>query len=131
MEQAARTTVIVVAVAAFVALISSSIGWVVEAGDRKGYMVGLVTVTNKGWIKEYRAKNSELLDKYGGRILVRGKPSEVLEGMAPDVQAILVVEFPSVEKARAWYGDPDYEPLIKLRQTGSEADFILMEQLGP
>jgi uncharacterized protein (DUF1330 family) len=100
-----------------------------EASDSKAYMVGLVTVDNKDWIAEYRSKNSELLDKYGGRILVRGKPAEVLEGKAPDVHAILVVEFPSMDQARGWYNDPDYQPLIKLRQTGSKADFLLIEEL--
>lgn len=92
-------------------------------------MVGLVTVDNKDWIAEYRSKNSKLLEKYGGRILVRGKPAEVLEGKAPDAHAIVVVAFPSMDQARGWYNDPDYQPLIKLRQTGSKADFLLIEEL--
>jgi uncharacterized protein (DUF1330 family) len=102
-----------------------------KAADTEVYLVGLVTVEHKDWVKEYRLKNAELLKKYGGRILVRGKPSKVLEGTAPDADAILVVEFPSMEKATAWYNDPDYQPLIKLRQTGSEVDFVLVEGLTP
>lgn len=111
------------------ALIISSLAAAVGAAEPKGYVVGLVTVNNKDWIKDYRANNGELLEKHGGRILVRGKPAQVLEGTAPDAHAILVVEFPSMENARAWYNDPDYQPLIKLRQTGADVDFLLIEEL--
>jgi uncharacterized protein (DUF1330 family) len=88
---------------------------------------GLVTVANKDWVAEYRAKNTEILKKYGGRILARGKPSVTLEGTAPDVNTMIVVEFPSMEQAKAWYEDPDYQKLVRLRQTGSQADFVLIE----
>ena len=42
---------------------------------------------------------------------------------------MVVIEFPSLENARAWYNDPDYAPLIKLRQTGSEAEIVLVDGL--
>jgi uncharacterized protein (DUF1330 family) len=32
-------------------------------------------------------------------------------------------------QARAWYNDPEYAPLITLRQTGADLDFILVEGL--
>jgi uncharacterized protein (DUF1330 family) len=98
-----------------------------SAEEPKGYMVGLVTVANKDWVAEYRAKNTEILKKYGGRILARGKPSVTLEGTAPDVNTMIVVEFPSMEQAKARYEDPDYQKLVRLRQTGSQADFVLIE----
>lgn len=111
-------------------LLCSQIWLQALAMEPKGYMVGLVTVTNKDWVKEYRARNSALLEKYGGRILVRGKPATILEGERPEVDAIVVVEFPSVAQAQAWYSDPEYQPLIELRQTGAHVDFMVFEQLG-
>jgi uncharacterized protein (DUF1330 family) len=32
-----------------------------------------------------------------------------------------------MEQARAWYQDPEYAPLIKLRQGGSDAELVLVE----
>jgi uncharacterized protein (DUF1330 family) len=32
-----------------------------------------------------------------------------------------------MENAKAWYNDPDYAPLIKLRQTGCDAELMLVE----
>jgi uncharacterized protein (DUF1330 family) len=101
-----------------------------RADGLKGYLVGLVTVTSKDWVAEYRKKNARLLAKYGGRILARGKPMVALEGTAPDVQTVVIVEFPSVKQAKAWHSDPEYHQLAKLRQTGSSADFFLVEGMA-
>ena len=63
-----------------------------------------------------------------GRYLVRSDGAwEVLEGKAPSATAFTVLEFPSMEIARAWHSDPDYAPFIKLRRQHSELDLILVE----
>lgn len=38
-----------------------------------------------------------------------------------------ILEFPSMEKARAWHNDPEYAQLIRLRQAGSTLDLLLVE----
>ncbi|MFY2824051.1 DUF1330 domain-containing protein [Ruegeria sp. MALMAid1280] len=111
-------------------LFGSLVPVMASAEDAKGYIVGTVTIQNKDWIAEYRPKTAELLEKHGGKILVRGAPVETLEGKAPEANAILVVEFPSVESALAWYNDPEYAPLRDLRQTGSTVDWVLVEALN-
>ena len=40
---------------------------------------------------------------------------------------LTIIEFATMEQARAWYNDPEYAPLIRLRQRGSRLDFILVE----
>jgi uncharacterized protein (DUF1330 family) len=54
-------------------------------------------------------------------------PWEVLEGVASDVTNITMIEFPSMEHARAWYNDPEYAPMKRLRQAGSRLNFLLVE----
>jgi uncharacterized protein (DUF1330 family) len=54
---------------------------------------------------------------------------ERLEGHGDLPSAIVVLEFPSMAQAKAWYHDPAYAPMIKLRQTGSDLDFVLVEGL--
>lgn len=103
------------------------LGTAAGAEEPKGYLVGLLTVGSKDWVAEYRSNNTDLLKKHGGRILARGKPVESLEGTGPQADTIVIVEFPSLAAARAWYRDPDYQRLIRLRQTGSQADFVLIE----
>lgn len=53
-----------------------------------------------------------------------------LEGDGDLPDAIVVLEFPSMEQAQAWYNDPEYAPMIKLRQSGSDLDFVLVDGTG-
>ncbi|HJY82823.1 MAG TPA: DUF1330 domain-containing protein [Candidatus Binatia bacterium] len=91
------------------------------------YVIGQVQMRDPSWVEEYGAKIQPLLQKHGGRYLVRAGKMETLEGATPLPSVIVVLEFPSMEHARAWYHDPDYTPLIKLRQSGSEVELVLVE----
>ena len=93
------------------------------------YLVGGVDVSDPSWVEEYGPKVEALVQKHGGRYLVRGGEMDVVEGSTPASRVIVVVEFPSMEHARAWYNDPEYAPLITLRQTGSSAELVLVEGL--
>ena len=94
---------------------------------RKAYAIGMLTLQNKDWVKDYGPKTAEIIKRHGGRYLISGSPPEALEGAAYPANVLVVVEFPSLEKAEAWYQDPDYKPLIKLRQSGSSLNLYLME----
>ena len=94
---------------------------------RKAYAIGMLTLQNKDWVKDYGPKTAEIIKRHGGRYLISGSPPEALEGAAYPANVLVVVEFPSLEKAKAWYQDPDYKPLIKLRQSGSSLNLYLME----
>jgi uncharacterized protein (DUF1330 family) len=92
------------------------------------YVVAQVQMRDPFWVDEYVTKIQPVLQKHGGRYLVRaGGKLETLEGAAPLPNALVILEFPSMEQARAWYHDPEYAPLIKLRQRGSDVDAILVE----
>jgi uncharacterized protein (DUF1330 family) len=91
------------------------------------YVIGRVQMRNPSWVQEYGQKIQSLLQKYGGRYLVRPGKMETLEGTASLPSGIVVLEFPSMEQARAWYRDPEYAPLIKLRQGGSDVELVLVE----
>jgi uncharacterized protein (DUF1330 family) len=87
-------------------------------------------IWDEGWREAYRDKTIAL--RHGGRFLVRPNCSwEVLEGQAPCRTGVVMIEFPSMEDARAWYNEPEYAPLKKLRQTGAKLDLILVESLPP
>ena len=93
------------------------------------YAIGRLQMRNPSWAAEYGPKTAELVKKHGGRYLVRGGAMETLEGTTPLPNVMVVLEFPSMAHARAWYSDPEYAPLIRLRQGGSDLDFVLVEGL--
>ena len=91
----------------------------------QAYAIGLVQMRDPSWVEEYLAKLQPLLERHGGRCIVRTWQMEKLEGGAPPPDALVILEFPTVEDARAWYRDPEYAPLVKLRQGGSDTELIL------
>lgn len=94
------------------------------------YMIAEVrNPTDKAKLDEYRRGNTEVVERHGGRFLVRGGDVQVIEGEW-DPQRIVVMEFPDEAAARAWYDDPDYERLRALRQSASDTDLILVEGVG-
>ena len=93
------------------------------------YAVGLYNMQDLSWLPAYRAKVPALLGKHGGHYIARaiGSRWEMLEGRRPAITGVTILEFPSMDNARAWHNDPEYAPLIKLRQTGSLLDLVLVE----
>jgi uncharacterized protein (DUF1330 family) len=67
--------------------------------------------------KEYREKFGPALEKYGGRTLCAGPP-HVLEGDW-NPPRVVVLEFPTMEALRTWYGSAEYAPVLKLRMEGA------------
>ena len=65
--------------------------------------------------EEYKVKAAASLLAAGGRYVVRGGDIEVLEGDAPAGRTV-VVEFPSMAAAVAWYHGPEYTEARKLRE---------------
>jgi len=93
------------------------------------YAVGLYNMHKRDWLTAYRPAVAELIARQGGRYLIRGSTCrwETAEGNQPDITGITLIEFPSLEAARAWHRDPDYQPFIRLRQASSHLDLFLVD----
>jgi uncharacterized protein (DUF1330 family) len=78
--------------------------------------------------EEYKKLAFATVVQYGGRFVVRGGKAENLEGDW-DPKRIVVLEFPSYERAKEWWGSPEYAPAKALRQELSKAKMIVVE--GP
>lgn len=94
------------------------------------YAIGLLTVSSTDWVKSYVKPTAETIAKFGGRYLARNA-GELVEGSMRLPDTVVVLEFPSLEQAKAWYGSADYAPLKSLRQAGSKTDFILVDGMKP
>jgi uncharacterized protein (DUF1330 family) len=90
-------------------------------------IVRVLEVRDTAWREEYAPKTAALVQKHGGKFIVRGGAKERLEGSGKLPVNIVVIEFPSVEQAKGWHNDPDYAPLIKPRQSGSDAELVLVQ----
>jgi uncharacterized protein (DUF1330 family) len=91
----------------------------------KGYWIVGMDVVDQVKYDAYRAINGEALAKYEGRFLVRGGEAELRAGEA--WSRYVVIEFPSLEAARACYDSPEYQKALAARADGAKLDCIIIE----
>lgn len=91
----------------------------------KAYWIAHVTIDDPDAYQAYREANAAAFSKYGGRFLVRGGAQTVREGTARP--RAVVIEFASMEAARACYDSPEYQAALALRQPVSTADLVIVE----
>ena len=68
--------------------------------------------------------------KFGGRYLARSSEIRLLEGDGPAPLGGAVLEFPSVEQAKAWFASEDYQKAAAIRRGGARNRFLLIEGAG-
>jgi uncharacterized protein (DUF1330 family) len=93
------------------------------------YMIVDLTVTDPEGFATYREMVPPTIAAYGGKYLVRGGAISPMEGDW-DPARITVLEFPSVERAKAWWDSPEYAEAKALRQRTAETKMIIVEGLG-
>ena len=85
-----------------------------------------VLLTDPAAYAEYGKQVPATIERYGGRFVVRGGAVEPLEGgWTP--KRLVVLEFPTMAKAREWYHSAEYAPLIKMRQKASRGKLVAVE----
>ena len=94
------------------------------------YIIVNIEVTDREGFARYRDAVPPLIAKHGGRYLVRGGELQVKEG-APGWQRLVVLEFPTLAAAHAFYDDPAYAPLLALRLASTNSQMVMVEGAPP
>jgi uncharacterized protein (DUF1330 family) len=90
------------------------------------YVLVDVDVTDAEQYDRYRPLGAASVEQYGGRYIVRGGASEVLEGdRVPN--RLVVLEFPDADAARRWYHSPEYAEAKATRAGAAVGSFVLVE----
>lgn len=91
----------------------------------KGYIIAHVTVKNPEPYKEYVARDTPILLGRGGKFIIRGGESQVMEGES--FERHVVIEFPSYAEALAAYNDPEYQEVAEIRRQNADSTIIVVE----
>ena len=90
------------------------------------FVIANITIVDPVRYEDYRRMVPATLVPFGGRFVARGGQTEVLEGEWRPSRLVLL-EFPSVERARAWWNSPEYAEARALRQATSTGTLIILE----
>ena len=92
----------------------------------KGYVIVDVTIHDPVRYEDYKKLTPASLVPYQGKFIVRGGAAETVEGTWSPGR-IVVLEFPSVELARAWWNSNEYAAAKALRQATAMTDMIFVQ----
>ena len=90
------------------------------------YIIVQVDVHDPQRYQKYREMVPPTLEAYGGRFVVRGGQTQTLEGDW-DPGRVVVLEFDSVERAKAWWNSEEYREPKALRQQTAHTQMIVVE----
>lgn len=90
------------------------------------YVIVNVTIRDPVRYEEYRRLATPTVGAYDGRYVARGGAVEVREGGWSPAR-LVILEFPTVERARAWWSSPEYAPAKALRQSCADTELIITE----
>jgi uncharacterized protein (DUF1330 family) len=91
----------------------------------KGYVIFMEHIRDEAGMVAYGQKVGGSMSEAGGKVLAIDKHPEVLEGEWHGTQTV-VLEFESVDKARAWYQSSTYQAAIPLRQAAADANVAIV-----
>lgn len=90
------------------------------------YVIALQkTIHDPALLDEYRRRVIDILPKYGATMRIRGGAHTVLMGEA--IERVVMLEFESAERARAWYYSPEYQDALKLLQASTVTHAVMAE----
>jgi len=90
------------------------------------YLIALVDVTNPTQYAEYTKATPAVIARFGGRFIVRNGRKSTLEGPEEN-RRIVVIEFPSFERASEFYHSAEYQQAKQLRAGAAIGSFILID----
>jgi uncharacterized protein (DUF1330 family) len=90
------------------------------------YVIVDIEVTDAARYGDYKLLVPPTIAAYAGRYLARGGKAEVLEGTR-EPHRVVVLEFPTAEKAKEWLNSPEYSPLKVIRHRSAKTNMILVD----
>lgn len=90
------------------------------------YVISELEVLDEEKMQEYRRLAAASIAEHGGKYLVRGAQPQIVEGAVAKTK-IVVVEFPSIQRAREWYTSASYARALTLRHEALERRLIFVD----
>ena len=93
------------------------------------YSISHIDVVDHESYKKYAEQAPATVAAYGGRYLARNGTKHEVEGPEPTMRVVLM-EFPSLAQANAWYKSPEYQALIPIRHRSGNTRTYIVEGLA-
>jgi uncharacterized protein (DUF1330 family) len=93
------------------------------------YFIAQYVVKNPALYGEYSQGAGPTLAAHGGKLVSFDVAAETVEGKPPGPQTV-IIEFESVEKAKAWYHSPAYQAVVGKRLAATEGFAVIAQAMN-
>lgn len=90
------------------------------------YVIVDIEITDPSGYEEYKQLAPVAVKLHGGKYIARGGHIETLEGDWK-TNRLVILEFESIDKAKAWLNSPEYAPARALRHQYARTNMIIVE----
>lgn len=92
------------------------------------YMIVTAKIADREkFIGGYGKAAAVLVEKFGGKYVLRGPGAELLEGGFGDGASMVISEWPDKDAAKAFWSSPEYAETKKLREGIADCQVLLIE----
>lgn len=84
-------------------------------------------VDREAFVRDYAGRAAALVERFGGRYLMRAPGAELLEGRFGGGASVVISEWPDAAAARAFWTSPDYEEIKRARADAADCQILLIE----
>jgi uncharacterized protein (DUF1330 family) len=93
------------------------------------YFIAQYVVKNPALYGEYSKGAGPTVGAFGGKLVSFDVASETIEGKPPGPQTV-IIEFESVDKAKAWYNSPGYQAVVGKRLAATEGFAVISQTMN-
>ena len=90
------------------------------------YVIARVEVTDWDKYNDYLKVGPGTLARYGAKFIARNGQKATLEGPEEN-RRLIILEFPSLAKAKEWYNSEEYQNAKKLRAGASVGSLVAID----
>jgi len=94
------------------------------------YMIAQIQIDDPEEYQNYLAGFMPVFQRHGGELLTSSKNQTIVIEGSWAYPKTVIMKFPSVKDAQAWYEDPDYRTLAEFRHRSAQANLVLVEGIS-
>lgn len=88
----------------------------------------VLSIHDEEGMARYREQVVPVVEQFGGRYVAVGGPLDPVEGVSRPTFPV-IIEFPDMDCARAWYGSAEYAELKDLRHRSAHTQAYFLQAI--
>jgi len=96
--------------------------------SNRTFMLVFVTIKDREkFLAGYAPAAAKLVEKFGGKYVLRAQGGETLEGAIPGGASVVISEWPDRDSAKRFWNSPEYKEAKALREGIADAHVMLID----